>query len=312
MNDSYLKTFEKQFFNVNENDEVKHIIEQASQVLASIITRFGEVENELCYGTSRQDEFIDTVLCLFIRKIMEQLDAINNLFSIGSFSQAQIILRTLIENIVSLEFILKDDTRKRAAAYCLEHHYQEIELGSEIFDTESEYKKQLIGNNGQEAFDDDMKKFQKKKEAFERIISSHHVFQEVDNDRTKKKNKSKKAFIQWYEVCSDVNSFKGMMKEIGYEMYYKSIYGGLSYETHALNSTMDISIDTNGICLKRIRNPINGGTTFSLACTFSMGALQKIYEYLKDGEEEKREFKQFFDEYKKKRDIVCYNLDMIG
>ena len=77
MNDSYLNTFGKLFFNIDENDEVKEIIEQASHVLASLITKFGEVENELCYGTSRQDDFIDTVLCLFIRKIMEQLDIIN-------------------------------------------------------------------------------------------------------------------------------------------------------------------------------------------------------------------------------------------
>ena len=104
MNDSYLNTFGELFFKIDENDEVKNIIDQASHVLASLITRFGEVENELCYGTSRQDDFIDTVLCLFIRKIMEQLDIINVLFSIGSFSETQIILRSLIENIVSLDY----------------------------------------------------------------------------------------------------------------------------------------------------------------------------------------------------------------
>ena len=44
MNDSYLNTFGKLFFNIDENDEVKEIIEQASHVLASLITKFGEVE----------------------------------------------------------------------------------------------------------------------------------------------------------------------------------------------------------------------------------------------------------------------------
>ena len=190
MNDSYLNTFGKLFFNIDENDEVKEIIEQACHVLASLITKFGEVENELCYGTSRQDDFIDTVLCLFIRKIMEQLDTINVLFSIGSFSQAQIILRSLIENIVSLEFILKSDTKKRAAAYWLEHHYQEIELGEEIFDVESGYQKQIIENKGKEAYDEDLKKFQKKKEALARIIKSKPVFQEIDNDRKMKLRKT--------------------------------------------------------------------------------------------------------------------------
>lgn len=40
-------------------------------MLASIITKFGELENEMCYGTSRKDDFIDTVVCLFIRKAAE-------------------------------------------------------------------------------------------------------------------------------------------------------------------------------------------------------------------------------------------------
>ena len=160
-----------------------------------------------------------------------------------------------------MEFILKSDTKKRAAAYWLEHHYQEIELGEEIFDVESEYQKQIIENKGKEAYDEDLKKFQKKKEALARIIKSKPVFQEIDNDRkmklSLKKKKSKNVFMYWYEVCSDVKSFKGMMKETGYEMYYSSIYGGLSYETHALNSTMDMSIGTDGICLKPILSATN-------------------------------------------------------
>jgi len=51
--------------------------------------------------------------------IMEQLDSINVLYSVSLFEPAQIILRSLIENIVGLEFILKEDTKKRAAAYYL-------------------------------------------------------------------------------------------------------------------------------------------------------------------------------------------------
>ena len=112
MQNSYLKVFDNLFFDVEKNDKVKKIIEQASCVLDSVITRFGEIENEMTMGTSRIDDFVDTVIVLFIRKIMEQLDSINVLYSVSLFEPAQIILRSLIENIVGLEFILKDDTQK--------------------------------------------------------------------------------------------------------------------------------------------------------------------------------------------------------
>lgn len=75
---------------------------------------------------------------------MEQIDAINLLFSIVSFTQTQIILRPLVENIVSLQFILKEDTQKRASAYCLEHHYQEIEMGERILIMNLSLKNKLL------------------------------------------------------------------------------------------------------------------------------------------------------------------------
>ena len=117
MIDDYLNTFDGIFFNVEKYEPVKLAIDQVGAVLSSIITRYGEIENEISCGTSRQDDFIDTVICLFVRKIMEQLDAINVLYSVGSFTQAQVILRALIENIVSMEFILKTDTKKRAVFF---------------------------------------------------------------------------------------------------------------------------------------------------------------------------------------------------
>lgn len=234
MVDDYLRTFKGMFFDVEEYEPVKSTIEQVGAVLSSIITRYGEIENEISYGTSRQDDFVDTVICLFVRKIMEQLDAINVLYSVGLFTQAQIILRSLIENIISMKFILKEDTKKRAAAYLLEHHYQEIELGDEQFSENSNYRNMALENGREKQFNCGYERYKKKKAAFERIIKSKEVFQQVDNDRKAKlkqkqrNNKKKRIYIQWYEVCSNVSSFYGLMKETGYEQYYRGIYGGLS------------------------------------------------------------------------------------
>lgn len=318
MQNSYLKVFDNLFFNVEKHDKVKEIIEQASYVLDSVITRFGEVENEMTNGTSRIDDFVDTVVILFIRKIMEQLDSINVLYSASLFEPAQIILRSLIENIVGLEFILKDDTQKRAAAYYLEHHFQELDKSEIYFNAESEYGKLIIAQKGKDEFDNDCKKLEKKRQALERLIKSKTVFQETDiarkkklDDKKKQSKNKKKVYIQWYEVCSNITSIYGLMKETGYEKYYDAIYGGLSFESHGLNATMGINVDEDGFSLKWIRNPEGGGTTFELACSFSIGVLHKIYQYLGDGESEKAEFKVFFEDFIKKRDIASNNLDMI-
>lgn len=318
MQNSYLKIFDNLFFNIEEHENVKETIEQASYVLDSVITRFGEIQNEMTTGISRIDDFVDTVIILFIRKIMEQLDSINVLYSVGLFEPAQIILRSMIENIVGLEFILKDHTEKRAAAYYLEHHYQELEKSENYFNAESEYGKLIIAQKGKDEFDKDCEKLEKKKQALKRLIESKTVFQETDIARKKKLDEKKKrsvnkkkVYIQWYEVCSNITSIYGLIKEIGYGKYYDAIYNGLSFELHGLNATMGMSVDRNGFSLKWIRNPEGGRSTFELACIFSIGLLKNIYGYLGDGKSEIAEFKEFFVDFVEKRKIAGQNLDMI-
>lgn len=83
------------------------------------------------------------------------------------------------------------------------------------------------------------------------------------------------------------------MKEIGYEKYYDGIYGGLSFESHGLNAAMGMNVDENGFSLKWIRNLEGGRSTFELACTFSIGVLHKIYQYLGYEKNDVVEFRAF-------------------
>lgn len=273
--------------------------------------------NEISTGVSRQDDFTDRIVLLFIRKILEQLDSINVLISVCSFKQAEVILRPLIENIVSFEFILQHDTKKRAAAYYLEHNYQELELAKECFNENAKLGKMLRQNIDQNELEENREKIQLKKEAFERIIKSNSIFYEMDDKRSekleqkRKKARTRKVYIQWYEVCSNVTNFYGLMKATGYEEYYKGIYGGLSNEIHALNTTIEMNVTTDGATLKFVRNPEGGDDVFSITCAFALSALQAVYKYLNDGEGEKKDFKDFYMSYNTKRNIVSINLQKI-
>lgn len=314
MQSSYLKAFENLFFNLEMHEEVKAIIDQASYLLDLIITKFGELENEMTIGSSRKNDFDDIVIILFIRKIMELLDSINILYSVCLFEPAQIILRSLTENIVELEFILKEDTHKRAAAYFFEHHYQELEKSKIYLNPESEYVKAIISQKGKNEFDEVSEKTDKKRRALERLIKSDPVFQEIDIARNKKikaKKKKNKKYIQWYEVCSNITSIKGLWNETGYGKYFDGIYGGLSFESHGLNAAMGMNVDEKGPSLKLIRNPEGGETTFGITCLFCVELLHKIYQYLEYGKSKTDEYKAFYDDFKKKYDQVSNNLNMI-
>lgn len=313
---SYLNVFNSLFFDIESHKDIKRTLEQASDVLDSLITKFGEIQNELTLGISGNDDFVDTVVILFIRKIMEQLDAINVLYSTSLFSPAEVLLRSLLENIIGLQFILKEDTERRAAAYYLEHHYEELKKADRYFNEQSKSGKAMLDDIGSERFQLYHEACEKKRAALGRIIESNEIFKGIDIARKKKiqskKNKrAKHPHVQWYEVCSNVTTFRGMMIETGYGKYYDGIYGGLSLETHGLNATMAMHPDEDGFLLKWIRDPSGGGTTLSLACTFSVGTLVKLYRYLGDGKDERAEFRDFFTSFTVKRNQAIYDLDDI-
>lgn len=84
MLNDYMNIFPHVFFDIKQSPNTKSTITQVDNIFSSIIVRYGELLNEISYNESQQDDFVDSIICLFIRKIMEQLDAINILYSVGS------------------------------------------------------------------------------------------------------------------------------------------------------------------------------------------------------------------------------------
>ena len=304
MNYNYLDIFPNLFFNIETNEYAKQLVQQVNELFSDVIIKFGELENEISMGISKQDDFIDGVICSFIRKIIEQLDAINVLYSVGSFTTSQIILRTLIENIISLKFILQEEKEipTRAAAYFLEYYFQEIELGDSSI-TDGTELNTILKHQGKEQLKKYSNELDKKKEALKKIINKNPLFQKIDRERQNKINNknNKKVYIEWYQVCSNVSNFRGLMKETGYEKYYQGLYGIASREAHSLNSANGIIVKKNGFFLKKIRNMENGAATVSLACTFSFELLKDLYKYVDRENYNELEFAEFYKKFNEKQ-----------
>ena len=307
MNEKYMNIFPDMFFDINTNDAIKDILAQTSEMFSTMIYKLGEVSNELNYSieVNQDDSYLHLVITLFVRKLMEQVDAINILYSHGSITEAELILRSMLETVVALKFILlKDDTdreetRFRAAAYFMGHQYQEMSIA----DKQMQPGGLMDGRMSSE----DQQKWDRKKKAISNMIQRNAVFKRVDDERNKLKKPEKSA---WYEVAG-VHSVRDMMTVVGMEKYYEGLYGPLSFETHALNVAVAMKVKDDGFYPNRIRSPHNGASTFSLTCTFATISLRDLYKYLGDGDEEKHDFAEFYQGFMAKRDIVEKNLNRI-
>lgn len=298
MQDVYLNIFEDMFCDVNIDLNIKNNLEQASGLFESLIIKFGGITSELCNRISQDNKYTDFVVNLFSRKIMEQLDAINLLFSVGSFFQVQILLQTFIEKILSLIFILEKDTEMRAGAFFLEHHYQEIRL----------YEEMIKG--GSNALDDEIKdKMRSKSEFFSKLVQNSSQLKKIDDIR--KKQIAQNGSTHWYEVCSDVKNLRDLIDNIGYGDLCNEIFGEVLNKTHMYNSMQGLNIVNDEICLEKIRRPVGGKISFEFVCKFSLLALRKIYEYLEADSELIADLDYFIEDFLKKREIVCNNLQQI-
>jgi hypothetical protein len=101
------------------------------------------------------------------------------------------------------------------------------------------------------------------------------------------------------------------MNYIGWGDYYDSLYAGMSFETHGYKAANDILIKDDGFYMEQIRSPKNGANTFNLTCVFSLSVLRDIYNYLGDGDEEKKEFKDYYLRHKEMRDSIVDRLRKI-
>lgn len=81
--------------------------------------------------------------------------------------------------------------------------------------------------------------------------------------------------------------------------------------SNALNVAMTMKVKDFNIYPDRIRSPHNGADTFSLTCTFAVVALKDLYKYLGDGDDEKRDFAEFYKGFIAKREIAEKNLNTI-
>nr|WP_292196911.1 DUF5677 domain-containing protein [Butyrivibrio sp.] len=210
-------------------------------------------------------------------------------------------------NVVALEFILKDDTELRSAAYFLEHHFQEKDRAEEFLGKDSPLKDAIP----EEELEKAKASWKRKAIALENLVSKNSLFAQVNANRQATLEGQRNKKYNWYEI-GGCHSFRDLMKAVGLDKYYTGIYGSLSFETHALNASVEMWFKEDGsVYANKIRSPHNGSTTFSLACTFAISALHKLYEYLGDGADERDEFREFFIKYQKQRETVEYNLNQI-
>ncbi len=200
---------------------------------------------------------------LFLRNIIELTNSISILVNSGSIEPAKIILRSLIECVFSLEYMLENNSKNRALSYLVWQIHKDIyfldklnlesQMGKQ-FKNELEKDKLLKQNNNNEFFQSPGIKIQKR--INEKLLSASHlkpIVEEYQKTCSKFKNPN------WYSLFNGPKDINQLAKYIKLNASYELLFRGYSNNVHSTDNLKNkLILDEDGrMSLSGIRSISN-------------------------------------------------------
>ncbi|EAD0071838.1 hypothetical protein AM613_14105 [Listeria monocytogenes] len=210
----------------------------------------------------------NTVLMVIIKNLLERVDTIQMLAKMGREESLTILTRAFLELQVSLNFILKDDTDKRANSYYLNSKIQRIENLIKMSKSDSRFKLQL---------NDEEIKALKKRVPEANDLNDYLKYYKKEWYQMFSLKPKRKTYRKWYALNWEYQSFKDIMMavEIDESMYY-FFYGLTSIDTHGMGAVDNIEVRNS---FYKITGSVPSHLCYSIIETYLSNTLYAISQY---------------------------------
>ncbi|MBC1778926.1 DUF5677 domain-containing protein [Listeria booriae] len=176
----------------------------------------------------------DTVLMMITKNLLERVKTIQILTKTGREDSLTILTRAFLELQVSLKFILKDETDKRANSYYLNSKIQWVESLMKMSKNNSRFKLQL---------NDEEIKALKKRVPEANDLKDYLSHYKKEWDKMFASRPKRKTYRKWYALNWEYQSFKDMMMAVEIdESMYHFFYGLTSIDAHGMGAVDNIEI----------------------------------------------------------------------
>jgi hypothetical protein len=218
-----------------------------------------------CYVSSERT-LADTVLIASLLKhVVCMLDGIVILLRHGAVFPSELQLRSLFEAHAYIQWILKDDTERKAAQYFVWHWRRDLDWTRAVMEgtKENDRLKAALKPKAEvsTAYISGMKGRQDEVEAQEKKLLellNASEFKEVNDEferlRTDSKGKRSKHDRNWYSLFSGPNNLRELCEKLSMEGEYDIFYSSSSEVAHATTQKEMITHHGDEIVFEQIRN----------------------------------------------------------
>ena len=215
-------------------EDVSAVLNEFKDSIEEMVN-FGSVI--LSWDLSRKGSDEDLPPVLFLRNFLENVDAISVLIKYSSVESCKILLRTALENVFYLGYILQSDSKNRALAFIVWNTINNNKLLNQADSTSNEYK-ELLKKYKNDTFLKDSKppiiantsELIKLGEKIFLLPKFLPIKEEYDN--TKKLLKKKPA---WYTLFDGPRTIEELANRVKLGALYEVLYRNWSGSIHGTN-----------------------------------------------------------------------------
>lgn len=267
-------------------DPVDDVLPRLNETAAYIFNEYFIALHELvCYGTHILTWLIAqnegkipvpnetaSAAPLTFRYIIELLDAISVQVSVGAFNPCKVLLRVLLESVFALEWLLKDDRERRAAAMFIVDHYRNLAFYQGFVRGTSENATLIKKLKDHGTYLVDINNYPRAKENVDRLtkLINSPIYHEArkeyirftteDKHSKPRKNNLSVHLVKWYQLFKGPVHTGELAEKLGKYELYRFFYQDWSNQIHGTNlSSGVLSQDENGFgWINQIRDPTGG------------------------------------------------------
>ena len=216
--------------------------------VSSVLNKYGDSIDKLVrFGseliewdwTRESDEKKDAYLVpiLFLRNLIENIDAMGILIRQGASDPAKSLLRTVVENFFSLEYLLSEKEHERCMSFHIWNTYHQYKLYEKLDGTsvhakqlDALFKKDELLKSASPLILETVDKMK----ANAKVLLALPLYQEFAAELERTKLKLKKNNPHWYSLYDGPTTVENLANSSAFPALYE-VYRGLSNTVHGVD-----------------------------------------------------------------------------
>jgi hypothetical protein len=264
----------------------KPIIDVASPLLIEVINH-ATMAYQRCHVSAGRDSSTGATSehfapLMLYQHMIEMADGLESLISSSCSGPALLILRTMLEALLSLDYMLQEDYRKRSLSWlcsCIHKRIEAYELLDPTTDRGRELKKTLEkeGNSSVTGFS-----LSENVQGLQRVLVGDLA---VIEDEYQRQKKSRRRTPHWYSLFDGPTDLRGLAVAVSRASFYDLLYRSWSSVMHATDASRFLSQTSDGAAaFQQIRYPENLKDYTWLAVNFVVISTGMMIQKFRPGE----------------------------